>query len=47
MNYIKSYYLKTLYKACLKETLQRILKGEQGLELSRRFFNYKLHQLKK
>jgi len=44
---IKKYYLRIIYRLCLNETLIRIQNGEQGLELSRRFFNYKLYQLRK
>jgi hypothetical protein len=47
MNKIKQWFMLRYYKACLHETLIRIIKGEQGLELARRFFNYKIYQLSK
>lgn len=44
---IRRWYMKRFYQACLRETLIRTIKGEQGLELARRFFNYKVWQLSK
>ena len=44
---LKRWYMLRYYKGCLRETLIRTIKGEQGLELARRFFNYKIYQLSK
>jgi len=44
---IKRWYLIRFYKACLRDVLFKILKGEEGLEVARRFFNYKIYQLSK
>lgn len=41
----KRWYMLVYYKGCLRETLIRIIRGEKGLELARRFFNYKIYQL--
>ena len=47
-NYIrimKRIFMLIYYKYCLRETIFRIIKGEQNLELASRFFNYKIYKL--
>ena len=44
---LKRWFMLRYYKYCLRETLLRIIKGEQELELAHRFFNYKIYQLSK
>lgn len=36
------YFRRKFYEAALREVLVRIINGEKGLELARRFFNYKI-----
>lgn len=42
-NYLNRWYMLKFYKSCLRKTI----KGDPDLELARRFFNYKIHQLSK
>lgn len=41
------YFKRKFYEQALREVLIRIMKGEQGLELARRFFRYKVFILRK
>ncbi len=41
------YLRRKFYQDALRETLFRQIKGEPGLELARRFFNYKIFLLRK
>jgi len=43
----KRFWQKALYQMSLDETLERIKNGEENLELSKRFFEYKLYLLNK